>query len=138
MITTEERGLVRDNIILLKMLEMIDFNRKQIENSTNLLRPIFLKAADRLLDLVLADLKNIRLQLRKANIKWWEGEQKNLVLSYHIVCRAFEDTFGMTRDVAKTQLSIKFGEYFALVSEPFKSRSFTDVANVASNTVEIP
>ncbi|SFJ76928.1 hypothetical protein SAMN02799624_05885 [Paenibacillus sp. UNC496MF] len=138
MITTEERSLVRDNIILIKMLEMIDFNRKQIENSRNLLRPIFLKAADRLLDLVLADLKNIRMQLRKANIKWWEGEQKELVLSYHIVCRGFEDTFGMTRDVAKTQLSIKFGEYFAQVSEPFKSRSFADVGNVASNTVGLP
>ncbi|MBO7745827.1 hypothetical protein I8J29_16585 [Paenibacillus sp. MWE-103] len=135
MITTEERGLVRDNIILLKMLEMIDLNRNQIENSTNLLRPIFLKAADRLIDLILADLKNIRMQLRKANIKWWEAEQKDLILNYHIVCRGFEDTFGMTRDVAKTQLSIKFGEYFALVSEPFKARSIVDVESVASNTV---
>lgn len=126
MITTEERGMVRDNIILLMMLEMIDHNRKQIENSTNLLKPIFLSAADRLLDIVLADLKEIRMQLRKAQIKWWDGDQKDLILNYNIICRGFEDSFGMTRDVAKTQLAIKFGEYFARVTEPFKSRA--DVA----------
>jgi hypothetical protein len=119
-LTIEERSLIRDNVILLMMLEMIDHNRKQIDNSTNLLRPIFLSAADRLLDLVLADLKTIRMTLRKANIKWWDGEHQDFVLSYRIVCRGYEDSFAMTRDVAKTQLSVKFGEYFARVTEPFK------------------
>lgn len=122
-IMNDERELIRDNVILLMMLEMIEYNRKQIENSTNLLKPIFLSTADRLLDLVLADLKSVRMKLKKAQVKWWDGEHRDFILSYNYVCRGYEGKFQFTRDVAKTQLSIKFGEYFSQVTEPFKTRS---------------
>lgn len=111
--------MLRDNIILLMMLNMIDLNRKQLEGSFNTLKPLFLMATDRLVDLINADIIAIKKHFRFAKIKWWEHgmSDENFILSYRYICPGYEDTFGMTRDVAKTQLSIKFGEYFARVFE---------------------
>ena len=97
------------------MLDMIYYNRKQLEGSFNTLKPLFLMTTDRLIDLINADIIAIKKQFRIAKIKWWENgmSEENFILLYRYVCHGFEDTFSITRDVAKTQLSIKFGEYFA-------------------------
>ena len=121
-ITNEERSLIRDNVILLMMLEMIDHNRKLQESTGNILKPMYLAVTDYLIDLVHADAVAVKRQLKAASIKWWDKQMTDFILTYSFVCRGFEGDFSITRDVAKSQLSIKFSHTVPYIQQ-LKSRS---------------
>ncbi|UUZ80512.1 hypothetical protein LJK88_37450 [Paenibacillus sp. P26] len=109
--TNEELVLIRDHILLPHMLTMVQKSIDDIENSPNILKPLYLAAGRAVMDKISAEMYNIRRELRQRNIKIISDEQVEMVVYHHFVCRGYEERFGMMRDVMRSEISIRLSKY---------------------------
>lgn len=114
-ITIEELELVRDYIVLLAMLTVVERSREEVEFSPISLKSVYLVINSALQDRIHSDLAAVKRKLWESNIKVWEDERDDFILYYRYVCRGYEDRFGMTRDVIKSQISERLGQYIQSV-----------------------
>lgn len=110
-ITLEELELVRDYIVLLSMMTVVERSREEIEFSIISLKSVYLSVNNALMDRVHSDLATVKRKLRTSGIKVWEDERDDFIVYYRYVCRGYEDRFGMTREVIKSQISMRMGHY---------------------------
>lgn len=110
-ITLEELELVRDYIVLLAMLTIVERSREEVEFSPISLKSVYLVVNSALQDRIHSDLATVKRKLRTSEIKVWEDERDELIIRYRYVCRGYEDRFGMTREVIKSQISMRMGHY---------------------------
>ncbi len=110
-ITLEELELVRDYIVLLAMLTIVERSREEVEFSPISLKSVYLVVNSALQDRIHSDLATVKRKLRTSEIKVWEDERDELIIRYRYVCRCYEDRFGMTREVIKSQISERLGQY---------------------------
>lgn len=109
--TTEEYTLARDYILLPHLLTMLERNTDEIRNSTNLLKRLFLIAAHTVMNQLHKDMHALRRELSKRNIKVIDDEQMDLVIYYKIICRGYEERFGIVRDVVRSEISVRLTKY---------------------------
>ncbi|WP_216479827.1 hypothetical protein [Paenibacillus brevis] len=64
-------------------------------------------------DMAVADGKANRLALKDRDIKVYREEQQDLVIYYYFICRGREERFGVTRDVLRSEISVRLGNYIA-------------------------
>ncbi|WP_435925055.1 hypothetical protein [Paenibacillus sp. DYY-L-2] len=110
-ITSEERGMLRDYILLPHMEKMVERNISEVEHSNNLLRRSYLMAGKYILNQIIKDSYNLRRELKRRNIKILGEEQSDLVIYYRYYCRGYEERFGMTRDVMRSEISLRLTRY---------------------------
>lgn len=55
--------------------------------------------------------------MKVRNIKVFEEERVDSAIHYRFVCRGYEDTFAMMRDVARAEISVRISRY---VSDMFR------------------
>ncbi|MCQ6558135.1 hypothetical protein [Paenibacillus mendelii] len=113
--TPEEINLVRDYAILPIILSIIENNRRSIEGSTNSLRKLYVRSASALLDLIHADLARVRKTLRQRNIKVYEEERIDNMISFRFNCRGYEDQFTMIRDIIRAEASVRISKYITIL-----------------------
>lgn len=53
----------------------------------------------------------MRKELSKKNIKVLTDEQVDLVVYYKIVCRGYEERFGIVRDIMRSEISVRLTKY---------------------------
>lgn len=111
LITTEERTMLRDYILLPHMEKMVEKSIADVENSTNILKRAYLMAGQKILDRVAQDLYLLRRELKQRNIRILNEEHADLVVYHRYFCRGYEDRFGMTRDVMRSEISVKLARY---------------------------
>lgn len=109
--TEDELKMIRDYIILPHMLTMVQKSIVDIENSSNLLKQLYLAAGKEVMDKISRDLYNIRRELSRRNIKIINDEQVDLVVYHRFVCRGYEDRFGMVREVMRSEISVRLSKY---------------------------
>lgn len=113
--TNDELTLIRDCILLPHMQTMILHAIEEIELSRDLLKEIHLESARALLRLIDKDYYRLRAELKQRSIKLLDEEQsqnqKDGVLYYPYVCRGYQDRFGIMREVAKAEISVRLTNY---------------------------
>ncbi|QHW29924.1 hypothetical protein GZH47_03120 [Paenibacillus rhizovicinus] len=110
-ITTEERAMLRDFILLPHMEKMVEKSIADVENGTNILRRAHLMAGQKILDRIVKDLYGLRRELKQRNIRILNEEHADLVVYHRYFCRGYEDRFGMTRDVMRSEISVRLARY---------------------------
>lgn len=109
--TKEEFEYIRNYILLPFLLDVIEKNKREIELLQTALKPLFLIVTDTLLDRISQDIKGIKQSLRAAQIKVWEMVPSDIALQYGFSCRGYQDTFYLSRNSAKAELSILLTGY---------------------------
>lgn len=119
-ITTEERTMIRDYILLPYMEKMVQKSIADIEYSTNILKRLYLMAGQKILDQIVKDLYSLRREFKKRNIKILTEEQSDLVVYHRFYCRGYEERFGMTRDVMRSEISLQLTKYISRLAMQLK------------------
>jgi hypothetical protein len=109
--TSEELTMVRDYVLLPLLLTMVQKAADDVKNSTSILRRHFLLSTQILMDRITKDIYALRKELSKRNIKVINDEQVDLVIYYKILCRGYEERFGMVRDVVRSEISVRLTKY---------------------------
>lgn len=111
MITTEERTMVRDLILLPYIDTMVGKNLKELEHSSNILKRTFLMAGESIQRQIMQDTYRLQKELKQRNIKMLADEQDEFITYYKIFCRGYQERFGLTRDVMRTEISLRLTKY---------------------------
>lgn len=111
MITAEERRLLRDYILLPYMEKMVQKSISEVEYSVNVLKRPYLMAGQYILNQIIRDSYQLRRELKRRNIKILGEEQADMVIYYRYYCRGYEERFGMTRDVMRSEISLRLTRY---------------------------
>ncbi|MBY3623755.1 hypothetical protein HGO21_30025 [Acinetobacter sp. CUI P1] len=111
MITTEERTMVRDLILLPYIDTMVSKSLKEIEPSSNILKRTFLMAGESIQRRIMQDTYRLQKELKQRNIKMLADEQDEFITYYKIFCRGYQERFGLTRDVMRTEISLRLTKY---------------------------
>ncbi|MEW9697802.1 hypothetical protein [Paenibacillus sp. SI8] len=109
--TPEELNMIRDYILLPYMLTMVQKNVDDIERSSNLLKQLYLAPGQVVMNKISKDIHAIRRELTKRNIRIIGDEHADLVVYHRFLCRGYEDRFGMTRDVMRSEISVQLKKY---------------------------
>ncbi|KAA1180717.1 hypothetical protein [Paenibacillus sp. B2(2019)] len=111
MITTEERTMVRDLILLPYIDTMVGKSLKELEHSSNILKRTFLMAGEAIQRRIIQDTYRLQKELKQRNIKMLADEQDEFITYYKIFCRGYQERFGLTRDVMRTEISLRLTKY---------------------------
>ncbi|MNN69986.1 hypothetical protein D3C81_1858140 [compost metagenome] len=60
---------------------------------------------------VMQDTYRLQRELKQRNIKVLEDEQEDFLLYYKILFRGYQERFGLTRDVMRTEISLRLTRY---------------------------
>jgi hypothetical protein len=115
--TTEELTMVRDYVLMPHMLTMVQKAADEIKNSSNILRRHFMVSTQILMDRITKDMYLVRKELTKRNIKVISDDQVDLVVYHKIICRGYEERFGMMRDVVRSEISVRLTKYLTEMSK---------------------
>lgn len=116
-LTSEEYTLARDYILLPHMQTMVERSMEDIRASTNILKRLYLVAAQIVLNQIQREVRDLRRELSKRNIKVIHDEQVDLVIYYKIMCRGYEERFGIVRDVIRSEISVRLTNYLKDVAQ---------------------
>ncbi|NQX45362.1 hypothetical protein HQN87_08460 [Paenibacillus tritici] len=122
MVTPEEREMVRDLILLPYIDTMISRSLKEIELSGNVLRRAYVTAGRYIQKRIIQDVYQLRQELKQRNIKVVEESQDDFVIYNTIFCRGYQERFGLTRDVVRTEISLRLTRYTADLAESLREQ----------------
>ncbi|WP_422659137.1 hypothetical protein ACK8P5_00880 [Paenibacillus sp. EC2-1] len=122
-ITIEERTMIRDYILLPHMEKMVQKSIDEATYSTNIMKRLYVLASQKILEQIKQDMRGIKLELKKRNIKILNEEQSDFVIYHHYYCRGYEDKFGMTRDVMRAEISVQLTKYMSELARLLKEYS---------------
>lgn len=110
MITTEERALVKDAIILTYIMDILDLERTKVSNGMNLLQNLQSEVMEAVFDRARLELIGIKRQLKDMGIKYDNGVNQEFIMEFVIWCRGYRNVFHLTRDHAKSEVGVKMGK----------------------------
>lgn len=119
--TAEERIMIRDYILLPHIEKVVEKSLSELRNSGNVLRRIYLLAGQRVLDRVVSDQFDLRRKLKNRNIRIVAEEQSNAIVYHRYYCRGYEEHFGMTREVMRSEISWRLTRYMEELNDYLKS-----------------
>ncbi|AIQ47622.1 hypothetical protein R70723_18285 [Paenibacillus sp. FSL R7-0273] len=111
MLTNAERTMVRDLILLPYIDTMVSKSIEEIERSGNMLTKMYLMAGRYIQSRVMQDTYRLQKELRQRNIKVLADEQEDFLMYYKIFFRGYQERFGLTRDIMRTEISLKLTRY---------------------------
>lgn len=112
----EEYEMARDSIILPHILTMVERSLDDIQNSSNVLKRLHVTAGQAVSRQIHKDMQAIRKELRQRNIKVIPDEQVDLVVYHKLICRGYEERFGIVRDVLRSEISLRLTKYLKELS----------------------
>lgn len=111
MLTNAERTMIRDLILLPYMDTMVSRSMKEIERSGNLLTRMYLMAGRYIQNRIMKDTYRLQKELKQRNIRFIADEQDEFISYYKIFFRGYQEQFGLTRDVMRTEISLRLTRY---------------------------
>lgn len=123
-ITVEERRMMRDYILLTHMLIMVQKSIADLKYTDSLFKDTYLMCNEHIENLMLRDSKSHKLALKQRGIQLTKEEhsKEGFVIYYYYTCRGYTDRLGLTRDVMRSEISIRLGKYVEAVSDVFKPK----------------
>lgn len=120
MITVEERTMVRDLILLPYIDTMVGRSLKEIELSGSILKRAFVIAGQAIQRRIMQDTYQLQKELKQRNIRVLPDEQEEFLVYHKIFCRGYQERFGLTRDVMRTEISLRLTRYTAELGAAWK------------------
>ncbi|MDN4069923.1 hypothetical protein QYF50_18640 [Paenibacillus vini] len=123
-ITIEERRMMRDYILLTHIHTMVQKSINDLQFTDSLFKDTYLVFNEHIEGMVFMDLKIHRLALKHHGIQVTKEEHNKdgFVIYYYYTCRGYTDRLGLTRDVMKSEISIRLGKYVEAVAEVLKHK----------------
>lgn len=121
MITPEEREMVRDLILLPYIDTMVARSLKEMELYHNVLSRAYLTAGRYIQKRVIQEAYRLRQELKQRNIKVVEDQQDDFIIYNMIFCRGYQERFALTRDVMRTEISLRLTRYTAELGEALRA-----------------
>lgn len=116
--TQEEFTMIRDSILLPFMVMMADKSILDINNSRNPLKTLIESFLQVFLDLLRNEEIKLRRELSKRNIRVLKDEEVDMVMYYKYYCRGYSEKFGIMREVARSEISVRLKKYaYELMSQ---------------------
>jgi hypothetical protein len=113
--TKEELELIRASILIPIMMDITQKNIDEMHRQSITLKPLFIRAGEKLLDTLTKRVSEVRKQLRQSQIKVWESRHGGHTVYYKYLCRGYEEEFGIIREVMKAEISIQLADYMRKV-----------------------
>lgn len=120
MLTVEERYMIRDLILLPYIDTMVGKAMREIEISGNLLSKVGLLSGEYIRNRIMKDTYELQKELKRRSIKIVDDENDDFLLYYMIYYRGYQERFGMTRDVMRTEISLRLTQYTAELGQILK------------------
>ncbi|UQZ34627.1 hypothetical protein C2I18_14490 [Paenibacillus sp. PK3_47] len=121
MLTNEERTMVRDLILLPHIDTMVSKSIAEIEHSGNVLSRAYLMTGRYIQNRIMKDTYMLQKELRQRNVKIVPDEQDDFLIYHKIFFRGYQERFGLTRDVMRTEISLRLTNYIAELGGIFKN-----------------
>ncbi|MRN52793.1 hypothetical protein [Paenibacillus monticola] len=122
LLTIDERTMVRDIILLPYIDTMVSKSLKEIEHSNNILKRAYLMAGQAIQRSIMQDTYQLQKELKQRNIRVLADEQEDFLVYHKIFCRGYQERFGMTRDVMRTEISLRLTKYSADLGAQLKDQ----------------
>lgn len=113
LMTNEERLMVRDLILLPHIDTMLAKSMDEIERSGNVLSKMYLLAGRYIQNRISKDTWELQKELKQRNVRFIPDEQDDFILHYKIFFRGYQERFGLTRDVMRSEISLRLTRYTA-------------------------
>lgn len=126
MITVEERTMVRDLILLPYLDTMVSKSLREIELSGSILQRASIIAGQAIQQRIMDDTHRLQKELKQRNIRVVADEQEEFLVYYKIFCRGYQERFGLTRDVMRTEISLRLTRYTAELRDLLRSQQGKD------------
>jgi hypothetical protein len=110
-LTTDEITMVREYVFLPLLLSIVEKKKDELSYTSNPLNPLFAATTDLLMNKIHSDLRAIKQDFRKLNIKVVDNGAEGAMLCYTVYCRGYEEKFKMIKEVAKAELGVRLGKY---------------------------
>lgn len=120
MLSIEERTMIRDIILLPYIDTMVSRSIGEIERSGNLLNQLYVMAGRYLQDRVMQDTYRLQRELKQRNIRIISDEQDDFIIYHKIFFRGYQERFGLTRDVMRSEISLRLTHYTSEIGSLFK------------------
>lgn len=111
MLTVEERTMIRDLILLPHIDTMVSKSLREIEHTSSILKRAFVLAGEAIQQRIMQDTYRLQKELKQRNVRFIPDEQDEFVIYHKVFCRGYQDRFGMTRDVMRTEISLRLTQY---------------------------
>ncbi|MOA41364.1 hypothetical protein D3C78_1633140 [compost metagenome] len=82
-----------------------------MELSGNVLAKMYLMAGQYIQKRIMQDIYRLRQELKQRNVKVVEDKNDDFIIYNMIYFRGYQERFGMTRDVMKTEISLRLTQY---------------------------
>lgn len=116
----EDYELVREHAILQNLFIMLQKSGSDMKFMKNLLERAYSMAGRIIEDMVLEDSKANRTALKERFMKIHQENTMILSSIYQFTCRGFKDEFGVTRNVLRTEISLRLSQYIAELGKMLK------------------
>lgn len=123
MLTPEERTMVRDLILLPYLDTMVIKSLREIEFSGSILQRAYTFAGQAIHRRIVEDTRQLQKELKQRNIRFILDEQDDFVIHHKVFCRGYQERFGLTRDVMRTEISLRLTRYTAELGEVLREQS---------------
>jgi hypothetical protein len=80
-----------------------------------------LAAAQAVMNQIHKDMTLLRQELSRRKIKVVDDGQVDLIIYYKILCRGYEERFGIMRDVVRSEISVRLTNYLKDVAKAIES-----------------
>lgn len=121
MLTNLELIMVRDLILLPYIDTIVTKSMKEIEISGNVLSRAYLKTGRYIQKRIIQDVYDLRSELKKRNIRVVEDMQDDFITYNIIYFRGYQERFGLTRDVMRTEISLRLTKYITEFGDLLKN-----------------
>ena len=100
------------------MLTMAENSLRETQRQQHLFRNLFVRGIKMVMDAISKDLSNLKKDLTRRQIKVWDDMNQDDVIYVRYLCRGYEDQFGVTREVLRTEIAKRFGQYIDRILKP--------------------
>lgn len=112
--TREEMALIRNYALLPMILSIAESNRRNMETSSYALKKLYITVTGQLMNCIHADLAKVKKALKERDIKVYEDERVDGAIRYRFICRGYEGSLAMTREVVRAEISVKIADYIRI------------------------
>jgi hypothetical protein len=82
-----------------------------MEQSGISLKQIYIMPSRYLQERIIKDITELKQQLKQHNVRYEDDQNDDFLLYYMIYYRGYSERFGMTRDVLRTEISLRLTRY---------------------------
>jgi hypothetical protein len=103
--------MIRDYMLFPHLRTMVERSIGDIEHSKDIFKKLYLAVGHTILKRINQEWYDLRRELLKRNIRITKDEQEDFLIYQSFVCRGYEDRIGVTRDVMRSEISLRLSRY---------------------------